>query len=63
MKTVIIDYEKCDECCTCISVCADLAMVYTNKLEIDFERCSRCGRCIRVCPYAALAFDKGQENG
>jgi len=62
MALLKIDYEKCDECCTCISVCADMALLFVKKLEVDFERCTKCGKCVKVCPYAALSFTTGEKD-
>ena len=49
-----IDYKKCDECGTCISVCRNDAIILEKKLRIDADKCTSCGICVLICPVAAL---------
>ncbi|MFP4416962.1 MAG: 4Fe-4S binding protein [Chitinispirillaceae bacterium] len=51
-----IEYTKCDECGTCISVCTGNALILTEKLAVDQQRCIACAKCVRVCPFAALSL-------
>lgn len=57
-----IDYSKCDNCCTCISVCPVNALIYKEKLTIDPEVCILCGKCVKVCPFAALSIQKKEKG-
>lgn len=52
--SVILDYEKCRGCTTCIRRCPTEAIrVRNGKAVITAERCIDCGECIRICPYKA----------
>lgn len=53
-----INYEICDDCGTCISVCPRNALVFGDgeKLRVD-DKCVTCGLCVGVCPFAALTLE------
>lgn len=51
---VEIDYGTCDECGTCISVCAFDALSMTPGLVAAPRKCTSCGKCVKVCPFGAL---------
>lgn len=57
-----IDYNKCDDCCTCISICPEDALIYKSKLEVNNEKCILCGKCVKVCPYASLSIKKVKSD-
>ncbi len=59
---IVIDYDKCDDCCTCISICPEDALIYKSRLEVDNEKCILCGKCVKVCPYASLSIKKVKSN-
>jgi ferredoxin len=51
---ITVDYEKCDECGTCIAVCKSNAIVLLERLEVLADMCTKCGVCVKICPVAAL---------
>lgn len=55
---IVVDYKRCDDCCTCISVCPENSIVYKDRLEVDGDSCVLCGKCVKVCPFAALSIKK-----
>lgn len=51
---VVIDYEKCDFCGTCVAVCAaDAIELKESVITIDEAKCTLCGSCIDICPAGA----------
>jgi len=60
---VIIDFQKCDECATCISACPEDALIFEEKLTFDVTRCVKCGRCVKVCPFGALCLASTAASG
>jgi MinD superfamily P-loop ATPase len=55
-----IDYEKCDGCGVCVSVCSCKVLVFENNI-VKFKplpKCSVCerwcGNCELVCPQDAI---------
>lgn len=53
--SVVLDYERCRGCTTCIKSCPTEAIrVRRGKAKILNDRCIDCGRCIQVCPHTAM---------
>lgn len=59
---VIVDHEKCDDCCTCISICPEDALIYKENLKVIKDKCILCGKCVKVCPFGALSIKKVKTN-
>lgn len=53
-----VDYNNCDDCCTCISICPEDSLIFKDKIEVNQDTCILCGKCVRVCPFAALSIKK-----
>ncbi len=52
---VILDYNRCRGCTTCIKTCPTEAIrVRSGKAAILGARCIDCGSCIQVCPHKAI---------
>ena len=58
-KKATINFEKCEECGLCQSVCKfDAISDYTvNQLS-----CEGCGFCFRICPYQAINFNTTESG-
>lgn len=53
--SVVLEYERCLGCTTCIKNCPTEAIrVRNGKAVILNERCIDCGKCIQVCPHGAV---------
>ncbi len=60
LDPIIVDYQKCDFCGSCIGVCPSDCIEFTDyTLTIIGEDCIRCWLCIPACPVGALT---GNEN-
>jgi len=59
-KEISFNKDSCSECGTCLKVCNQDAIDFSNKYRIDRSLCNLCGKCIEVCPNHALEF-VGQE--
>ena len=59
-KEISFNKNSCSECGTCLKVCTQDAIDFSNKNRIDRSLCNLCGKCIEVCPNYALEF-VGQE--
>jgi len=59
-KEISFTKYSCSECGTCLKVCNQDAIDFSNKNRIDRSLCNLCGKCIEVCPNNALEF-VGQE--
>lgn len=47
--------NRCIGCKTCIKVCKNNAVIYTDKgIYIDRDKCSSCLSCVRECPGNAI---------
>ena len=60
LKEISFNKDSCSECGTCLKVCNQDAIDFSNKYRIDRSLCNLCGKCIEVCPNYALEF-VGQE--
>ncbi|MGD9201574.1 MAG: 4Fe-4S binding protein [Chitinispirillia bacterium] len=49
-----IDRRLCDDCGTCVSVCAENALRIVYILKKNDNLCTECGKCIQVCPFGAI---------
>jgi ferredoxin len=56
---ITVSQKDCDECGTCISVCAVDAITLDEKIAIDHETCINCLKCVTVCPFGALHAETG----
>lgn len=53
--SVILEYQRCRGCTTCIKNCPTEAIrVRNGKAMILSDRCIDCGKCIQVCPHKAI---------
>jgi len=53
-----IDQEKCQECGTCVTVCAPGAISLVNeKISLDLEKCVGCASCFLACRTGALQIN------
>jgi len=59
-KEISFNKDSCSECGTCLKVCNQDALDFSNKYRIDRSLCNLCGKCIEACPNYALEF-VGQE--
>jgi len=60
LKEISFNKDNCSECGTCLKVCNQEAIDFSNKYRINRSLCNLCGKCIEVCPNHALEF-VGQE--
>ena len=53
----VIDWEKCDGCGLCVSVCYCNALVLVDNVitVIATEQCGWCTQCEIVCPAGAIS--------
>lgn len=53
---ILYDYNMCQQCGVCESVCPKQAISFemlddgTHKVIVDNEKCIRCKRCVKCCP-------------
>lgn len=53
--SVVLEYQKCLGCTTCIKNCPTEAIrVRSGKATILPNRCIDCGTCLQVCPHHAV---------
>lgn len=56
-----INYEKCNSCMKCESICANSRVIEKNsdgKPEFKNDiKCIYCGHCLAICPQTAITFD------
>lgn len=53
--SVVMQYDRCLGCTTCIKGCpTDAIRVRNRKAVILNQRCIDCGKCIQVCPHNAI---------
>jgi len=52
----IIDFELCNKCGLCVSVCYCGALKFVDNIVvvIETEECGWCTQCEAVCPTGAL---------
>jgi ferredoxin len=59
-----INYEKCDACGICVTICKDFSLIIENgKLVVcpnPLFGCMACGQCAAVCPFGAIEIE-GRE--
>lgn len=61
-KFVIIDYDLCDLCGTCVGVCPEnVIYLSAHQLSIEHDGCTRCNKCIWVCPVRALELSSAKD--
>lgn len=61
MQAEMLFYQsKCIGCGSCISACAEPAILTDDPKRIDRDKCLGCGSCCEVCPTGALKLC-GQE--
>lgn len=55
---ISIDFEKCNACGLCVSVCKDFSIVMSESSVIVSENplfgCVGCGHCMAICPTEAI---------
>jgi MinD superfamily P-loop ATPase len=50
-----INFENCDICGTCVSVCpVDAIDVGEYRVIINQDKCTACGLCFIICPAQAI---------
>lgn len=56
MSWVSIDYDKCNNCGTCIEGCGRCFSMEGDRVTVfaDINCCSLCGRCVALCPTGAV---------
>ncbi|MBN2239186.1 MAG: 4Fe-4S binding protein [Dehalococcoidales bacterium] len=52
-----IDYEKCDGCGICVSVCSCGALIFEGDI-VKFSESHKCSSCERWCGNCELACPK-----
>lgn len=54
LNTVMLDYNKCKGCVSCMKRCPTEAIrVRNGKAKVLYDRCIGCAECVRVCPHQA----------
>ena len=54
-KEIWVIHSKCIGCLSCVSVCPNAALSYTdNRIEVDRNACEGCYECANVCPSKAI---------
>ncbi len=58
--SILINYEKCNACGTCVSICSDFSlMIEDGKLQVSKNPlfgCIGCGHCVAVCNRDAITI-------
>lgn len=54
---ILYDENKCVGCQTCVHICPQKAISYTDKITVDTDRCVGCLQCVHNCPQKALSFE------
>lgn len=49
-----INYEKCNNCGVCITVCSCRALILEKGI-VKFDKANRCGNCERWCCNCEIA--------
>src|SRR5690625_156046 len=60
--TIVVNYELCTHCQTCVQVCPVTAISYKERedesfalLEFDYAKCMYCSLCVENCEVGALS--------
>jgi len=51
----IINHDKCTKCMLCVRICPEMALSFTDKIEVDKTICMKCGLCESRCPVEAIS--------
>ncbi len=58
---IMIDYNLCNGCGLCVSVCKDFGLVLENKKVKPADNplfgCLACGHCMMICPQEAITIE------
>jgi len=58
-----INYNLCDVCGTCASVCPVNAIeIFEKYITINNETCTLCRNCVEICPVEALTLTEETTN-
>ncbi|MDD3038693.1 4Fe-4S dicluster domain-containing protein [Bacteroides sp.] len=57
--SLMIDYNKCNNCGRCTEVCVPGVLVMVNnQLEVtDVELCNKCADCLKRCLKRAISIN------
>jgi len=59
-----IDYDKCQTCGTCVSVCNFNAVsIVDDKTVVNYDKCFGCGACQTKCPNDAISMNLDPAKG
>lgn len=64
MSWVVIDYDKCNNCGTCLEGCDRCFFSDGEEISVnaDINCCSICGRCVSLCPEGAITHSEMDMN-
>ena len=55
MGPILIDYEKCIACSSCINDCPNSFIYFEDgKIGTHDKGCMECGHCYAICPEGAI---------
>ena len=55
MGPILIDYEKCIACSSCINDCPNSFIYFEDgKIRTHDKGCMECGHCYAICPEGAI---------
>lgn len=55
MEPILIDYEKCIACSSCINDCPNSFIYFEDgKIRTHDKGCMECGHCYAICPEGAI---------